>query len=230
VARWLESAEYPAVRALSVDQPLILGGHAVTFWNALSDEYATIEEVADIFARLHKLAAPASLDLPELEPFADADRRIAGSDWLSPEDRQYMTGKLSALRDEYDRLEFSLPRGVIHGDASIGNVLHDLDGKPTVIDLDDFCIGPREWDLIQTALYADRYGWHTREEYEVFIRIYGHDIMQWPCYSVLADIREFIQVTWMMEKAGESERTADEARKRLDTIRTGGSRKDWRPF
>lgn len=109
-------------------------------------------------------------------------------------------------------------------------MLRDLDGKPTIIDLDDFCFGPREWDLIQTALYADRYGWHTCEEYEVFAHIYGHDIMRWPGYSTLADIREFIQVTWMVEKAGESERTADEARKRLNTIRTGASRKDWRPF
>lgn len=71
VARWLEAAEYPAVRALSVDQPLMIEGHAVTFWGALSDEYATIGEVADVLARLHKLAVPASLGLPQLEPFAD---------------------------------------------------------------------------------------------------------------------------------------------------------------
>lgn len=230
VARWLESTEYPAVRALHVDQPLVIEGHAVTFWEALSDEYAVIEEVADVFARLHKLTAPSDLRLPELEPFANADKRISGSDWLSREDREYMTDKLSRLRDGYDRLEFNLLPGVIHGDASIGNVLHDLHGKPAVIDLDDFCIGPREWDLIQTALYADRYGWHTREEYTAFVRIYGYDIMRWSGYSVLADVREFIQVTWMIQKARESERAAKEARKRINTIRTGASRRDWSPF
>lgn len=230
VARWLESAEYPAVRALHVDQPLIIEGHAITFWKALSDEYATIEEMADVFARLHELTAPASLRLPALGPFTDADKRIAESDWLTPEDREYMASRLGRLRDEYDRLEFDLPPGVIHGDASIGNVLHDLNGKPAVIDLDDFCIGPREWDLIQTALYADRYGWHTHEEYDAFVRVYGYDIMRWPGYSVLADVREFIQVTWMVQKAGESERTAEEARKRIDAIRTGANRRDWLPF
>ena len=230
VARWLESAGYPAVRAIDVDQPLVINGHAVTFWEALSDEYATIEEVADVFARLHKLTAPASLHLSELEPFADADKRLAGSDWLSPDEREYMTSELGRLREEYARLDFVLPRGVIHGDANIGNVLHDRNGKPTVIDLDDFCTGPREWDLIQTALYTDRYGWHTREQYESFVRVYGYDIMRWPGYPVLADIREFIQVTWMVQKAGESKQTADEARKRLNTLRTGASREDWLPF
>lgn len=230
VARWLESAGYPAVRAIDVDQPLIVRGHAVTFWEALSDEYATLEEVADVFAQLHKLTAPASLHLPELEPFANADKRIADSDWLTPDDREYMNDELARLRDQYAQLEFVLPHGVIHGDASIGNVLHDFDGKPVVIDLDDFCTGPREWDLIQTAIYADHYGWHTQEQYESFVRVYGYDITKWSGYSVLADTRAFIQVTWMIQKAGESEKTAAEAWKRLHALRTGASRKDWSPF
>lgn len=230
VARWLASVGYPAVRAIDVDQPCIISGHAVTFWEALTDEYATIDEVADVLARLHKLEAPASLHLPELDPFVNADKRIAGSDWLSPDDREFMTGELARLREEYARLEFVLPHGVIHGDASIGNVLHDFDGKPVVIDLDDFCTGPREWDLIQTAIYADHFGWHTREEYAAFVRVYGYDLTQWPGYPVLADVREFIQVTWMTQKAGENERTAAEARKRIYALRTGASRGDWLPF
>jgi Ser/Thr protein kinase RdoA (MazF antagonist) len=231
VARWLESAGYPAVRAIDVEQPLVIGGHAITFWEALrADEYATIAEVADVLARLHALAAPASLNLPQLEPFADADKRIADSGWLTPGERDYMSRELDRLRGEYAQLKFTLPRGVIHGDANIGNVLHDLNGNPAVIDLDDFCTGPREWDLIQTAMYADRYGWHTAEQYETFTRVYGYDITQWDGYQALSDIREFLLVTWMAQKAGESEQTAAEARKRIDAIRTGASRKDWLPF
>lgn len=233
VARWLGSAGYPSVRALSLDQPVMIDGHAVTFWEALSDnggEYATIAEVADVTARLHKLAAPAGLHLPELDPFADAEERIAQSRWLTPDDRAWMTTELARLRTEYSRLDFALPRGVIHGDASIGNVLRDYHGNPVVIDLDDFATGPREWDLIQTAIYYDRFGWHTREQYETFARIYGYDIMQWPGYPVLAAIREFIMVTWMVLKARESEHTAAEAGKRLRALRTGASRKDWDPF
>ena len=64
VARWLESADYPAVRALDLDQPVVIDGHPVTFWGALSDtgdEYATIDQVADVIARLHKLTTPEGL-------------------------------------------------------------------------------------------------------------------------------------------------------------------------
>lgn len=233
VARWLQSAGYPAVRAIDVDQPVITGGHAVTFWEAVSDdgsEYATIPEVAEVIAQLHKLAAPESLHLPELEPFENAGNRIADSEWLTPGDRDYMTNELARLQSEYARLGFVLPPGVIHGDANIGNVLHDEQGKPVVIDLDGFAVGPREWDLIQTALFYDHYGWHTREEYETFARVYGYDIMKWPGYPVLANVREFIQVTWMIQKAGESQKTTAEARKRVDALRSGASRKDWLPF
>jgi Ser/Thr protein kinase RdoA (MazF antagonist) len=230
VARWLESAGYAAVRALDLDQPVIIDGYPVTFWEALSDEYATIDQVADVIARLHKLTPPEGLVLPVLEPFCNAEGRICGSQWLADDDRAWLTGELARLRTEYARLEFTLPEGVIHGDASIGNVLRDYQGNPVAIDLDGFATGPREWDLIQTAIYFDRFGWHTQEEYETFARVYGFDIMQWPGYPVLADVREFIMVTWIVSKAGENKRTSAEARKRINALRTGASRKDWGPF
>jgi Ser/Thr protein kinase RdoA (MazF antagonist) len=233
IARWLESAAYPAVRALPLDQPIVLDGQAVTFWEAVSDDddrYATIDQVAEVIARLHKMTAPDDLRLPALEPFRDASQRIADSRWLTGDDRAWMKSELGRLQAEYARLDFALPQGVIHGDANIGNVLRDDLGKPVVIDLDDFATGPREWDLIQTAIYYDRFGWHSREEYDTFTRLYGYDLLQWPGYPVLADVREFIMVTWMVLKADESGRTSAEARKRLHALRTGRSREDWDPF
>jgi Ser/Thr protein kinase RdoA (MazF antagonist) len=233
VARWLASLGYPATRALDIDQPVIADGHAVAFWEAVSQdgsEYATIAQVADVIARLHALTAPESLHLPELDPFANAEDRIASSDWLTSSDREFMESELAKLQAEYARLTFALPRGVIHGDANIGNVLRDASGSPVVIDLDDFATGPREWDLIQTAIFYDRIGWHTQEEYETFVSVYGYDILQWPGYETLANIREFIMVTWIAQKAIEDKRTATEARKRVDALRTGASHKDWLPF
>jgi aminoglycoside phosphotransferase (APT) family kinase protein len=233
VARWLESVDYPAVRAIGVDQPVVVDSHPVTFWQAVSDDgsqYATIVQAAEVIARLHALTPPQSLRLPELQPFRDAGARIASSDWLSPDDRDFMTGELARLQAGYARLEFALPYGVIHGDANIGNVLSTPAGDPVVIDLDDFATGPREWDLIQTAIFYDRFGWHTREEYETFTKIYGYDIMQWPGYPILADIREFIMTTWVVQKANEDLKFPAEACKRIDALRTGASRKDWLPF
>ena len=233
VARWLESVGYPAVRAADVDQPVVSDGRLVTFWEAVSDDgdqYASVAEVAEVFRRLHQLTAPAGLRLPELAPFANAPRRIEASTWLTPDDRAFLITMLAQLRAAYDGLEFTLPPGVIHGDANVGNVLRDRDGNPVVIDLDGFAVGPREWDLVLTAIYYDSFGWHTRQEYQNFVRVYDYDIMTWPGYPVMRAVREFLMVTWVIQKAPESEEAAAEAAKRIAALRTGASRKDWQPY
>lgn len=233
VARWLESADYPAVRVVDVDQPVIADGYVVTFWQALSDdgdEYASVPEIGEAIVRLHRLVAPDELGLPPLAPFADAAQLIGANTWLSPDDRSFLTGRLARMRDAYGNLEFALPRGTIHGDASVGNVLRDSKGNPVLIDLDGFAVGPREWDLALTAIYYDSFGWHSREEYEAFARVYGFDIMQWPGYPVMRSVREFLMVTWLIQKAAENDRAAAEARKRISALRTGASRKDWQPY
>ena len=51
------------------------------------------------------------------------------------------------MQDRYASFEFVLPQGVIHGDANIGNELHDREGNPVVIDLDGFAIGPKNGTL-----------------------------------------------------------------------------------
>jgi Ser/Thr protein kinase RdoA (MazF antagonist) len=233
VARWLESAGYPAVRLADVHQPVVIDGQVVTFWQAVSDDsdqYASVAEVAEVLLRLHQLTAPADLHLPELAPFANAPRRIESNTWLTPDDRAFLIAMLAQMRAAYAELEFTLPPGVIHGDASIGNVLRDSDGHPVVIDLDGFAVGPREWDLALTAIYYDSFGWHTGEEYQDFVRVYGYDIMTWPGYAVMRAVREFLMVTWVIQKAPESEQAAAEAAKRIAILRTGASRRDWQPY
>jgi aminoglycoside phosphotransferase (APT) family kinase protein len=233
VARWLESVDYPAVRATAVGQPAEINGHAITFWESVSDDgdqYASPAEVAQVLVELHRLDAPAYLHLPMLAPFESAARRIAANEWLRPKDRKFLTEQLAVMRDRYAGLEFVLPQGVIHGDANVGNVLHDMEGKPVVIDLDGFAIGPREWDLALTAIYYDSFGWHTRDEYETFVRVYGFDIMQWPGYPTMRAVREFLMVTWVIQGAKESPRVAAETAKRLAALRTGASRTDWQPY
>ena len=128
VARWLESVNYPAVRVLDVDQPVLLDGYAITFWEAVSDDgdqYATVGEVAEALVKLHELVAPDDLHLPALERFEDAAKRIQTNSWLTPGDRDFLTKTLASMRDRYSELGFVLPQGVIHGDANVGNVLHD---------------------------------------------------------------------------------------------------------
>jgi aminoglycoside phosphotransferase (APT) family kinase protein len=229
VARWLEDVGYPATRAVGVEQPVAFDGCVATFLVSVSDreEYAPIRDVADLIRRLHELDPPAGFMLPTLRPFDRLDDRLVG---MSEADKAFIAGRLRELRRQYEGLTFALPAGVIHGDANVGNVIMSRDGKPVLIDLDGFCVGPREWDLVQTAMFYERFGWHTEDEYRTFVDVYGFDIMEWSGYLVLADYREISMTLWLAGKAENDAKSADEVRKRVQAIRTGGSRRDWAPF
>jgi aminoglycoside phosphotransferase (APT) family kinase protein len=231
VARWLEHDDVPAVEALDVPQPIEAEGLLVTFWRYLGaeDRFGSTVDLARLLRRLHALRAPAELELPPLDPFERAAARVATAP-LGLKDRAFLAGRLDELRRAYAGLRFELEPGVVHGDASVGNVLVEDGGVARLIDLDGFAVGPREWDLILTAIYYDRYGWHTAEEYAAFCETYGVDVMAWDGYEVLADVREILMVTWLAWKAVESPTLAAEAAKRVEAVRSGSSRRDWQPI
>jgi aminoglycoside phosphotransferase (APT) family kinase protein len=155
---------------------------------------------------------------------------VRSLDGVREADRAFLEERVERLQKEYNRLDFVLPFGMIHGDASIGNILRDRSGRAVLIDLDDFCLAPREWDLIQTAVFYDRFGWHARAEYESFVFRYGFDLMNWPGYRVLADVRELMMTLWLGHAAATEEKASAEFARRVETIRTGGSRREWKPF
>jgi aminoglycoside phosphotransferase (APT) family kinase protein len=217
---------------LDVAQPVQADGRVITLWESASDreEYGSTAEFGALLRRLHRLDAPAGLDLPPVEPFGRALRRIGDAPELSEEDRAFLRSRSETLSGQYDRLTFELPSGPIHGDANVGNVIRDRDGRAVLLDLDGFAIGPREWDLVLTAVYYERFGWHTEAEYRDFVDAYGHDIMRWPGYPTLRDVREFLMVTWLMQNAADDPKVAREFAKRMGTLRAGDSPHDWDPF
>ncbi|GAA3296353.1 phosphotransferase family protein [Streptomyces cinereospinus] len=233
VARWLETVDFPATRALAgVTQPIVVRGLVVTFWESVQEheEYATVGELADLLRRFHWLEEPETLGLPYFDPLAKLSASLDGLDAVSAEDRSFLEERAAKLAKEYDRLDFVLPFGLIHGDANIGNVLRHRDGHAVLIDLDGLTLAPREWDLILTALYYDRYGWHTKAEYAEFVHRYGFDLMNWPGYETLADLRELMMVAWLGHQVGTSERSAAEFARRVRSLRTGEGRKSWSAF
>jgi aminoglycoside phosphotransferase (APT) family kinase protein len=233
VARWLETQDFPAMRVpASVAQPLVVGGFVVTFWESVQEqeEYATVGELADLLRRLHWLEEPESLHLPYFEPLAKVAASLEGLDGISADDRTFLEERASALGKDYDRLDFVLPFGMIHGDASIGNILRHRDGHAVLIDLDGFALAPREWDLVQTAMFYERYAWHTKLEYAEFVHRYGFDLMNWPGYETLADLRELMMVAWLGHQVTSSDRAAAEFARRVRSLRTGEGRDEWGPF
>ncbi|MFD9485912.1 phosphotransferase family protein [Streptomyces sp. NPDC059991] len=236
LARWLETERFPATRVRGVvEQPLVVAGRVVTFWESAQEreEYGTVGELADLLRRLHWLDEPESLRLPYFDPFAKLSgslRRLDGVGGVSDEDRGLLEERAGRLHKEYARLDFGLPFGMIHGDANVGNVLRRRDGSAVLIDLDGFALAPREWDLVLTAMYYERYGWHTREEYREFVYRYGFDLMNWPGYSVLADVRELMMVAWLGQQVATSTKSAGEFAHRVQSLRTGEGRQEWKPF
>jgi Ser/Thr protein kinase RdoA (MazF antagonist) len=148
---------------------------------------------------------------------------------LASTEREFLHSRAAAAGDRYAALAFALPSGVVHGDANVGNVLRDRQGKGVLADLDDFCIGPREWDLVQTAQFSERFGWHTGDEYAAFVERYGFDVMAWSGYPVLREIRELSMVAWL---AGVEDDDGNrvEFDKRMASLRTGTGFDQWRPF
>jgi Ser/Thr protein kinase RdoA (MazF antagonist) len=230
VSRWLGANDVPAIRALDVTQPMIVRGRVVAFWESADDgvRYGSAAELGRILRRLHGLARPEQLELPTLTPFTTALARIAVVP-ISEADRRYLSERADELEEGFISLEFNTPDVVLHGDANVGNLILDRRDRAVLSDLDSFCIGPREWDLALTALFYARFGWHTREEYDAFVRAYGYDILQWNGFDVLADVRELLMVAWLAQNARADE-VANELSLRLDTMRNDGPRTGWRPF
>jgi aminoglycoside phosphotransferase (APT) family kinase protein len=235
VARWLTEESFPAVRVVAgVTQPVVVGGRVVTFWENAQDreEYASVAELGDLLRWLHWLEEPEAVELPYFEPFdkvrASLDSLVSAG--VSAEDHAFLEDRAEELRKRYDRLDFVLPYGLVHGDANVGNALRSRNGRAILIDLDGFALAPREWDLVLTALFYERFGWHTRAEYESFVHHYGFDVMNWPGYPVLADVRELMMTLWLGHQVDTNPRAAEEFPRRLQALRTGGSRRDWTPF
>ncbi len=230
VARWLADEGIPAVRVLDVPQPVIAQGRVVTFWVSASDsvEYGSTRELAGLLRQLHTAAPP--FELPKHDPISRAADRIGRLSAMPGSDREFLVDLCEQLSTSYTQIKPVLPIGVIHGDANVGNVIRNRSGEAILADLDNFATGPREWDLVLTALYYERFGWHTEDEYRDLVAGYGFDIMEWSGYPVMRDVRELLMVTWLAQKSQADGDVASELSTRIRALRTGGSRRDWKPF
>lgn len=47
---------------------------------------------------------------------------------------------------------------------------------------------------------------------------------------VLRSVRALLMVTWLSQSAGTNPRAAEEVEKRVESLRSGGFRRDWAPF
>jgi len=230
VARWLAEHRMPAVRLLDgVEQPLAVGEHVATFWQYVPPAGAapTGSDLAVLLSRLHQLPPPAE-SLPVWDPLATVHAAVDGSGSISAADRDFLHRSCHAVAARLAGLNYQLPVGPIHGDAWLGNLLPARDG-PVLCDFDSACTGPREWDLTPMAVGQLRLGFPP-QEYRDFVAGYGFDVMTWPGFEVLRQVRELKRVTGALPILDGNPRARAEFKHRLRSLRTGEHRARWRPY
>lgn len=218
-ARWLDVHGYPAVRALDgVAQPIEVAHHVITAWEYLSqpDDPPSSGSLGPLLASLHYRLPADEFAAPDFEPFGFLTGQL-GQARIPGKDYNFLKSRLEALRDEFDHLSYRLPAGLIHGDAHRGNLLWRA-SSVVMCDFDDVCYGPREWDLVPTAVDMLRFG-RPKAQYQEFSESYGTDVMDSPCWQTLSGIREIQMLVGLARKAHLNPSKGDEFTRRVGAMR-----------
>jgi phosphotransferase family enzyme len=229
VAAWLISSGVPAERPLNVEQPDPRCALPVTFWHAIDGGWTTPDRLAEILRELHKLTPPAHLALPLLDPFARMRQRLAGSSGLDAAVRGELESMIAEREAELPAALSGREQVVLHGDANIGNILLTATKEAFLFDLEGFCLGPRIWDLMITAVYRDL-GWHTEAEYASFCDVYGEDPSDDPAFPTVEAVQLLRMVCWLAQRAADDPVIGDEFATRLADLRDPGRQRRWYPY
>jgi Phosphotransferase enzyme family len=174
VTAWLRTRQFPAVRPLDVGQPVAVGGYLVTFWDYVPEvgpPRNDIGALARLLRQLHRLPAPP-VELPVTNPLGSLREDMARCAWLSKSQRSWLASRCDDLERQYDQASWKLGRGLLHGDAYTGNLLHTRDGA-VLADWDSVSRGPREQDLVATRMRC-RFG-EPAAQWDQFCDAYGLD-------------------------------------------------------
>lgn len=232
VSRWLEAEGFPASRVVDdVEQARVVSGHPVTFWHLIeeSDRKPTYGELGGVLRDLHALRPPADLELPPHDVFGRSGLRIEKTAGIPSDDRGFLRKRSRELHERLAELRFESPRGPVHGDAHVQNLMVDRDDQVVLIDFENFSYDHPEWDLMVTATEHDSLSWQTPEQYGAFIGAYGRDLRDWSGFPTLRAIQEFKMTTWLMQNIGESKEIADEYARRIASLRDDSASRDWHP-
>ncbi|PSK96198.1 phosphotransferase family enzyme [Murinocardiopsis flavida] len=228
IAQWLLTEHFPVVRPIRSDL-ISIDAWVVSLWEQVPDpSIASTRNLGQLLHQLHGLAPPTEIDLPRLDPLAGVEGYLSAAHGLDSADVAFLRRRRGELRQAFTELDFTLQPGPVHGDAHRKNVVRGSDGHVVMLDLERVSCGPREWDLIVAATYADL-GWYTPEEYAGFVDAYGADIRDWSGYATLLEIRKLRMTAWLCARTGREPRLRAEAAKRIATVRDPALPTAWTP-
>jgi aminoglycoside phosphotransferase (APT) family kinase protein len=227
LTRWLAANNFPSTEPIDIPQPVTHGPYTVTFWvhYPQPDRGApSAVHLGELLRAFHDLEAPP-VELPDHQPLASLQKAIDSSTALTTEQRDLLMAQRADLLDAYQRLEFPLGHGHLHGDAYPGNTLWD-GSKVRLGDWDEAAVGPRELDLANT-FQGTRFGRPERELSDFAIS-YGYDIREWPGLPILTSIRDLHTLGSYIRRADRGDNTAAaELSHRIATLRDGATAARW---
>ncbi|GLZ41297.1 aminoglycoside phosphotransferase family protein [Actinokineospora sp. NBRC 105648] len=225
VARWFADNEVPAVRLVDgFDQPVFVGEYAATVWDAVPD-FDRVPHAADLARLLHTVHSLPPPTLPAWDPLDDVRRRLGEAEGLDGEELAFLRDRCDQVGERLDGLDFALPRGFVHGDAHLGNLIPAAAG-PVLCDFDSSCVGPPEWDLTPLAVGVRRFG-EPAARYRELAEGYGFDVAGWAGFPVLREVRELKLITSVLPIMNSSPEVRPELLRRLRDFRTGDTSARW---
>jgi aminoglycoside phosphotransferase (APT) family kinase protein len=226
VARWFAEHDVPAVRLVEgVEQPVVVGQYSATLWEEvpLTGRPPVPADLAAMLRAVHRLRPPAGL--PAWDPLDDVRRRIGEADGVDDADLDFLTRRCAEVAERLAAVEYALPAGFVHGDAHLGNLIPGPAG-PVLCDFDSSCVGPPEWDLTPLAVGVRRFA-EPVARYAELASAYGFDVMAWPGFAVLCEVRELKLTTSVLPIMKSSPEVRPELLRRLRDFRTGDTEATW---
>ncbi|MFI5534139.1 phosphotransferase family protein [Kitasatospora sp. NPDC051853] len=226
LVRWLSSQDFPTVELLPVEQPVLIGEHAVTFWRYLPQPDLPVPAalLAGPLRTLHRLSPPP-FDVRPLDTVGAIRRSLAAITVLPPADLSFLKQRLVRLESDLAEVRYALRPGLLQGDPQHRNALHH--GESAVLcDWDTACFGPPELDCVTVEIHCRRFG-YGQDHYERFADLYGFDVTAWSGYEVLRDLRELRMITTNAKRAAAGTSTLAEVVSRIDGLRRNHHGRRW---
>ncbi len=227
LTQWLTQQGFPSVAPTDVQQPLDFDDYTVTFWRYYRQNdrpKPTADHLGAMLRQLHALPTPP-VELSPYQPLKHFRDSVEDSSCLSAHDHAWLLTRRTELLDEYERLDFPLGHGWIHGDAYPGNTLWDGD-RALLGDWDEVGTGPRELDLVNTHQGA-RFG-RPKAERDAFTAAYGYDVTTWSGFPVLREMRDLHTLgSYILLPHAGNERATIELEFRIDTLKRGDANTQW---
>jgi hypothetical protein len=213
------------------ESPVVIRGHEITIW----DDVPTLrdpgpDDLARLLLSVHAISV-ASEELPIWDPIAGIRRRIATADGVDADVLRFLAAECDQVAEQLldlENVDPLLPRGLLHGDAFLGNVIVGPAG-PVLCDFDSTSWGPREWDLIPVAVGARRFDYGGDLQRRLAAG-YGVDVTTWKGFRPLCRLRELQLVTSVLPVLKANPRLRAQWRVRLSSLRRHDEDARWTPY